>query len=194
MPARSMPRALEPLLVVHIIITAPAPPTAAERAAPAPTATERPKRPPPLDQMWQARRDPPYGARQRQAADAAQRLDDVCRPRAALLLIHLPRARAAELSLSEDFRRKSSLFPWASELGKKTLSGKSTMPDAMGPLFVRSSARATPNSEVVGSQLLIAKLVGVKSGGITHVEPPATRGVSSGTREGAQESEKRARR
>ena len=64
------------------------------------------------------------------------------------------------------------------------------MPDAMGPLFVRSPGRATPNSEVVGSQLLIAKLVGVKTGGITHFEPPATRGVPSGTCEGGQESEK----
>ena len=145
MPIRSMPRASAPLLVANMIITAPAPPTAATRAAPAPTATERPKRPPPLDQMWQARREPPYGARQSHAADAAQRLDDVCRPRAALLLIHLPRARAAELSLSENFRHDFSLFPWASELGEKTLSGKSTMPDAMGPGFARASARATSN-------------------------------------------------
>ena len=159
MPTRSIPRASAPLLVVHIIISAPPPPTAAERAAPVQTATERPKRPPPLDPMWQAHQDPPYGARQSQAADAAQRVDDVCRPRAALLLIHLPRARAAELSLSEDFRHDSSLFPWASELGEKTLSGKSTMPDAMGPSFARASHRATPNSEAVGSQLLIAKLV-----------------------------------
>ena len=136
MPTRSIPRASAPLLVVHIIISAPPPPTAAERAAPVQTATERPKRPPPLDPMWQAHQDPPYGARQSQAADAAQRLDDVCRPRAALLLIHLPRARAAELSLSEDFRRDFSLFPWASELGEKTLSGKSTMPDAMASRFV----------------------------------------------------------
>ena len=119
-PTRSIPRASAPLLVVHIIISAPPPPTAAERAAPAPTAAERPKRPPPLDPMWQAHQDPPYGARQSQAADAAQRVDDVCRPRAALLLLHLPRARAAELSLSEDFRRDFSLFPWASELREKT--------------------------------------------------------------------------
>ena len=70
--------------------------------------------------------------------------------------------------MSEDFRHDFSLFPWASELGENTLSGKSTMPDAMGPLFVRSSHRATPNSEVVGSQLLIAKLVGVKTGGIAY--------------------------
>ena len=136
MPIRSMPRASAPLLVANMIITAPAPPTAATRAAPAPTATERLKRPPPLDPMWQAHQDPPYGARQSHGGDAAQRVDDVCRPRAPQLLIHLPRARAAELSLSEDFRRDFSLFPWASELGKKTLSGKSTMPDA---IWARSS-------------------------------------------------------
>ena len=64
------------------------------------------------------------------------------------------------------------------------------MPDAMGPLFVRSSHRATPNSEVVGSQLLIAKLVGEKTGWITHFEPPATRGVTSARAGGGPESEK----
>ena len=119
MPTRSMPRALEPLLVVQMIITAPAPPTAAERAAPAQTATERPKRPPPLDPMWQAHRAPPYGARQSHGGDAAQRLDHVCRPRAPQLLIPPAARSAAELSLNEDFRRDFSLFPWASELGKK---------------------------------------------------------------------------
>ena len=70
------------------------------------------------------------------------------------------------------------------------MSGKSTMPDAMASRFVDATRRKTSFSEVVGSQLLIAKLVGVKTGGITHFEPPATRGVRCGTCEGGQESEK----